>query len=192
MLRFPVFALAYAAFAVLLGLGLSYFAIADGRFFGAYQWGPWIAWPEVGSPTPDPYTRAYLARSSSLQLGRGEGIQFIATHDSDGQFLTGECSYLITGSTPVASFWTLRATDQNGANIARPDTQASLHSKRLARTNDGIAEIHIGRDLQPGNWLEIQTAERFQLILTFYDASFFAGFGANISALPEIRNEGCQ
>lgn len=177
--------------ALLLGFGLSYFALTDGRFFGAYQWSSWFARPEVGAPDPDPYTKAYLARSGTLQLGRGEGVQFIATHDSNGQALTRNCTYRVAGETPVATFWTLRATTSNGANVAHESGAQSMHSNRLSRANDGLAIIYVGKQLMPGNWLELAGDGSFQLTLTFYDASVFAGFGTTVNALPIITNEGC-
>jgi len=178
--------------ALLVGFGLSYFALVDGRFFGAYRWGAWAARPEVGATAPDPYTRAYLARTGTLQLGRGEGVQFIATEDSDGQALTRACTYRVAGSTPVAAFWTLRATTPDGINIAREGTPQSMHSNRLARSNSGVAAIHVGTPLAAGNWLELDAGTgHFQLVLTFYDASFLAGFGASVTALPAVIKEDC-
>lgn len=190
-MRFISYLALMAAIALIVGFGLSYFALTDGRFFGAYQWSSWITRPEVGSPTPDPYTRAYLARNPALQLGRGEGIQFTATHDDSGERLIRSCDYSFTGETPVAAFWTLRAVGQEGANIAASGMPRAMNSKRLARAQDGSVTIHIGKTLAPGNWLAIDGEGDFQLVLTFYDASFFAGFGSTVTVLPEIIREAC-
>lgn len=174
-----------------VGFGLSYFALVDGRLFGAYTWGSWVAWPEVGSPTPAPYTKAYVARNGALQLGRGEGIQFIATRDNEGQSLLRNCAYRLAGETPVATFWTLRAETSAGVNIAAAGSPLSVNSNRLSRLNNGIAVIHVSKQLAPENWLEITGEGKFELVLTFYDASVFAGFGSSVVALPVIINEGC-
>ncbi len=180
------------AIALVVGFGLSYFSLVDGRFFGAYRWGAWVARPEVGSPAPDPYTRAYLARTGTLQLGRGEGVQFIAVQDSEGQPLMRNCAYRVSGDTPVAAFWTLRATTPEGINIAQEGMPLSMHSTRLARSNTGVASIHVSSGVSSGNWLQLAPGTgEFQLVLTFYDASFLAGFGANVTALPAVIKEGC-
>ena len=110
-LRFLLNLLAMLAVALVVGFGLTWYALTDGRLFGAYQIGPWTAWPEAGSPAPDPYTRAFLARSGALQLGQSEGLQFVATTDSDGQPLDRNCRYRIDGTTPAATFWTLVPVD---------------------------------------------------------------------------------
>ena len=56
------------AIALGLGFGLSWYALTDGRYFGAAQIGPWAAWPRAGLPSPDPYTRAYLARTGAFPV----------------------------------------------------------------------------------------------------------------------------
>ena len=71
------------AVAIVVGFGLSYYALGDGRLFGALRVGPWLAWPAIGATAPDPYTRAYLARSGVLPLGQGEGVTFTAGSDSE-------------------------------------------------------------------------------------------------------------
>ena len=66
--------------------------------FGAIEIGPWTAWRDVGVPDPDPYTRAYIARTGALQLGASEGLQFVATSDSDNRRLDRDCRYRIDGT----------------------------------------------------------------------------------------------
>lgn len=180
------------AVALAVGFGLSYYALTDGRFFAAYQVGPWAAWPDVGSPSPDPYTRAYLARTGALQLGGTEGLQFVATTDSNGVTLDSSCRYRIEGTTPVASFWTLVPTDPDGTVITRPDGPSAFHSSRLARAEDGSVALFISRSVAPRNWLEIQGEGPFHLALTLYDSSVFAGVGSAVEALPTITREACS
>ena len=177
--------------ALAVGFGLSWFALSDGRLFGAYQVGPWAAWPAAGSPTPDPYTRAHSARTGALQLGQSEGLEFIATSDSDGRPLSRSCTYRVEGTTPVATFWTLVAEDATGANIARPDGEPSMHSARLSRNEDGTATIFVSKRLSPLNWLEITGDGPFSLALTLYDTAAFGGVGSGADTLPSIVREAC-
>ncbi|MBL8593796.1 MAG: hypothetical protein JNK01_14015, partial [Devosia sp.] len=101
-MRFLVHLGAMLLVALVVGFGLSWYALSDGRLFGAIEIGPWSAWRDVGIPAPDPYTRAFIARSGALELGASEGIQFIATTDSDNRRLDRACRYRIDGSTPAA------------------------------------------------------------------------------------------
>ena len=177
--------------ALVIGFGVSWYALTDGRLFGAVQIGPWLAWTRAGSPAPDPYTRAYLARNGVLQLGLGEGMQFIATTDSDGQPLSRACRYRIDGNTPTATFWTLVPTAPDGAMIARADGPPGFQSARIARANDGSAQLYVSKSLAPLNWLEITGDGPFQLLLTLYDTTVFSSAGTGDNSLPSIIREAC-
>lgn len=190
-MRFVLHLIALIAVALGVGFGLSWYALAEGRQFGAFRFGPWASWPQAGSNTPDPYTRAHMAREGTLQLGQSEGLQFIAETDNSSAPLTRNCSYTIRGTTPVATFWTLVALDEAGVNIARPDGPPALHSARIARAPDGSLVLHVSRTLSPQNWLEITGEGPFSLALTFYDTAIFGGFGPSVETLPTIERGVC-
>ena len=174
-----------------VGFGLSWYALTDGRLFGAYQSGPWTAWTQSGAPSPDPYTRAFLTRNGALQLGQAEGLQLVASTDSDGQRLDRACRYRIDGRTPTATFWTLIPVAEDGGSIARADGPPGFHSARIARANDGSLQLYVSRSLSPLNWVEITGDGPFSLVLSLYDTVFFSGVGSNETSLPSIIREGC-
>jgi hypothetical protein len=191
-LRFLFNLVLMLAVALGTGFGLSWYALNDGRLFGAIEIGPWQAWRDVGVPGPDPYTRAYIARSGSLELGASEGIQFIAKSDSDNQRLDRNCRYRIDGSTPPARFWTLvPVAPDTGAPITRPDGPTDFHSARLSRASDGSVELYVSKTLAPQNWLEIAGDGPFDLVLSLYETSSFTGSSANVTTLPSIIREAC-
>lgn len=175
-----------------VGFGLSYVALEKGRLFGTLSVGPWMAWTEVGSPQPDPYTRAYLSRNGALELARAEGIRFVAKQDSGGQDLLANCTYRIDGTTPETSLWTLAAIQASGASITRPQTPMALRSDHLNYEPDGSFALHVGPHLSHKNWLETSSTNAFELVLTLYDSSVFAGFSSLSDALPSIFVEHCQ
>lgn len=190
-MRYVFHLCAMIAVALAVGFGLSFVALNDGRLVGSYRFGPWAAWPAAGSPSPDPYTRAHIARDGALQLGQSEGLTFTAATDSDGRPLDRNCRYRIDGTTPVTSFWTLVPETADGTPIARPGTPAGFNSARIARANDGSAQLYVSRNLAPYNWVEITGSGPFNLVLTLYDLQTFAGFGAGVETLPSIILEGC-
>lgn len=190
-MRFLLNLLLMLVVALVTGFGLSWYALSDGRFFGAYQSGPWTTWLRAGVPDPDPYTRAYLARQSGLQLGLSEGIQFIATTDSDGHVLNRDCRYKVDGNTPTATFWTLAPTSPDGAPISEPSGPPDLVSSRVARANDGSVQIYISKRLAPLNWIGISGNGPFVLALTLYDTTLFSGISSNQTTLPSIIREAC-
>ena len=178
--------------ALLVGFGLSYYALSDGLMFGAIQIGPWQAWRDVGAPNPDPYTRAFIARSGALELGTTEGIQFVASTDSDNRKLDRDCRYRIDGKTPAARFWTLvpvSATD--GTPIARADGPLNFQSTRLSRAGDGSAALYVSKTIAPDNWIEITGDGAFSLVLSLYDTSSLSGVGSEPASLPAIIREAC-
>lgn len=178
--------------ALALGFGLSWYALTDGKLFGTVEIGPWTAWRDVGRPAPDPYTRAFIVRSGGLELGASEGLQFIATTDSDGRALTRDCSYLVSGNTPTARFWTLVAVaPDTGALLARPDGPPAMVSTRLARSADGGIEIYVGKQLRPLNWYELSGNGPYSLMLTLYDSSSPTGATPGSFVLPSIERERC-
>ena len=190
-MRFVLRLLMSIAVALTVGFGLSYYALTDGRFFGATQIGPWSTWPDVCSPNPNPYTRAHITREAALQLGRSEGLQFIAATDSAGNALDLACSYRIDGRVPVSSFWTLYAIDEDGYNLAAPDTDRAIRSSEIVRTNNGAIRLHVGQHLRPSNWLELSGYGPFRLVMTLYDTTALSGFNANGMTMPTITMEGC-
>lgn len=175
-----------------VGFGLSYYALTDGRLFGAVQVGAWTAWPDSGAPTPNPYTRGHIVRESAFQLGRSEGLQFVATADDGGDALDRACTYIVEGRVPVSAFWTLAAVDDAWTGVAAPDTDGALRSSQVIRENDGSFIIHVGTQLRSGNWMELAGAGPFSLVLTLYDTTALSGFNAADMHMPALRREACR
>lgn len=177
--------------ALAVGFGASYYALTDGRFFGTLSVGPWAGWPQIGIQDPDPYTRAYLARSGLLQLGQSEGIRLVANRDSDDMPLERACTYRVTGGTPGATFWTLVATTPDNTIVATSEDLTYLHSERVVYDSEGTVTLHVGPHLAPGNWLPTSGTGPFQLVMTFYDPAGVPGGGAALDTMPEIERRDC-
>lgn len=188
-MRFVLRLLMSIAVALSVGFGLSYYALTDGRFFGAVSLGPWTAWPDIGSPAPNPYTSGHITRDAALQLGRSEGLQFVASSDSDGAPLDLACSYRVEGRVPVSTFWTLVAVDADWVNLAAPGTDAALRSSEVVRLPNGALRVHVGTRLRPATWLELAGSGPFSLVLTLYDTTALSSFAS--TAMPSILKEDC-
>ena len=191
-MRFLIHQLLFFGIALGVGFGLSYLALEKGQLFSTLRVGPWVAWSEVGSPQPDPYTRAHISRDAALELARAEGIRFVATQDSAGQNLLAQCTYRVDGTTPESSLWTLVAIAQDGSFATKPNAPLALRSDHLIYEGDGSFEIHIGPDLSHKNWLETSSTGALKLALTLYDSSVFSGFTSAANSLPSIFLEGCR
>lgn len=190
-MRFVLLLLTAIAVALATGFGLSYYALTDGRLFGASQIGPWVSWPDLGTASPNPYSRGHLTREAALQLGRAEGLKFVATTDSAGEALDLACTYTLEGHVPVSTFWTLVAVNGEGINLATPGGELALRSSEIVRANSGAMIVHVGRSLAPGNWLELAGDGAFSLQLTLYDTTAFSGFSSDNDTMPAITRGAC-
>lgn len=160
---------------------------------GAVTIGEWTAFPSIGTPDADPYSKARVARDGLLALGRAEGLSFSAQRDSAGDALRRECSYRIEGAVPSARFWTLYAADATGNVVPAGERRAgALHSYQLLRLVDNSVSIAAGAHPAPGNWLALSGAGPMTLVLTFFDTPIASSTGASDIQLPSIVKVGCD
>lgn len=175
------------------GAGSVLYALNHSASFGAIRVGPWVAFPDVGTPDADPYMQARYAREGSLALGRAEGVEFRASMDSQDQPLSIQCRYAVEGETPPARFWTLYATDENQVSLKgigeRAAATSSLAILREAETTRFVVEV--GAEPASGNWLPVSGTGSMQLVLTLYDTPL-ANRSASDTNLPAIRRISCD
>ena len=189
---------AFVTFVVLcisiVGGGASvWYTLKANESVGAVTIGEWTAFPSIGTPDADPYSKARVAREGLLALGRAEGLSFSANRDSGGGVLLRECAYRIEGPVPSARFWTLYAADPSGAVIRAGERRSSaLHSNQLVRGVDNSVSIAAGAHPSPGNWLALSGAGPMTLVLTFFDTPIASSTGASDIVLPSIVKAGCD
>lgn len=189
---------AFLTFVVLcisiVGGGASvWYTLKANESVGAVTIGEWTAFPSIGTPDADPYSKARVSREGLLALGRAEGLSFSAGRDSAGDALRRECSYRIEGAVPSARFWTLYAADAAG-NVVRGGERRSgaLHSYQLLHLADNSVSIEAGAHPAPGNWLALSGAGPMTLVLTFFDTPIASSTGAADVTLPSIVKVGCD
>ena len=169
-MRFVFNLLAMMAVALAVGFGLSYYALTDGRLFGAYEVGPWAAWPRCRlAVARSLYPR--LSRAHRLAAARRQRGPAVRRHapTATASPLDRACRYRIEGTTPVASFWTLVPTDTDGTDIARPDGPPAFHSSRIARAEDGSMILYVSRSICAAELARDLRRRPFELVLTLYD-----------------------
>jgi len=160
---------------------------------GAVTIGDWTAFPDLGTPDTDPYSKARVAREGILTLGRAEGLAFVAEHDSAGAELRRGCSYAVEGTVPPARFWTIYAADDKMNVITGQKERApALHSYELLRQQDNSVSISVGRHPAPGNWLAVEGSGKMFLVLTLYDTTIASSTGVADLQLPRITKAGCD
>ncbi|QPC88658.1 DUF1214 domain-containing protein [Mesorhizobium sp. NBSH29] len=180
------------AIAVGGGAASVWYALKAPEGFGALRAGPWTAFPDLGTPQAEPYSKARTARDGILTLGRAEGLSFTAQTDSAGAPLDLRCIYQITGDTPAARFWTLYAANAALTPLASGHQRpAALHSMQLLRQPDNSMVITAGRPAAPGNWLPVTGTGPFALVLTLYDTPAASSAETRETDLPRIERGFC-
>lgn len=193
MLKNSLLILFALAIAIGGGGGSVWYVLKAQDGVGAIRIGQWSAFPEIGTPDADPYSKARVARDGVLALGQTEGLSFVAERDSGGEEIRRECSYAIEGEFPTARFWTLYAAN-DGLDLihAQKPRPAALQSYRILRQADNSALISVSSHPSPGNWLPIQGSGRMNFVLTFYDTPIASSTGLSDIVMPQILKVGCD
>jgi hypothetical protein len=191
-LRFLISVALTALIAAAIGVATAWYAVAHGDRLTMVTSGPWTASPDAGAPDANPYAIAHLSLAPELPLGPGEGIAYTAATDSSGAPLVGRCTYALSGETPAARVWTLAAYDAAGNPMPNAAGRAGLTSRDLLRRADGTFVILLARDVQPENWLPVETDGAFSLVLRAYDTPVTANGQALIEALPALERQACR
>jgi hypothetical protein len=193
MLKNVFLTLLALAIAIGGGGGSVWYMLEAQEGVGAIRIGMWTAFPDIGTPEADPYSKARVAREGVLALGRAEGLAFVAKQDSGGEQLRRECSYSIEGGFPTARFWTLYAADDSLDVIATGKPRpAALQSYEILRQPDNSAIISVSNHPSPGNWLPVQGSGTMYFVLTFYDTPIASSTGLSDVVLPQILKAGCN
>ncbi|QPC94034.1 DUF1214 domain-containing protein [Mesorhizobium sp. INR15] len=193
MLKNAFLMLVTLALAIGGGGGSVWYALKIQDGVGAIRIGQWTAFPDIGTPAADPYSKARVAREGVLALGRAEGLSFVAERDSAGEQLKRECAYKIVGGFPTARFWTLYAADQSlGVIQTTKPRLAALQSYQVLRQPDNSVIISVSKRPSPGNWLLSDGFGRMYFVLTFYDTPIASSTGLSDVTLPLITKVGCD
>jgi hypothetical protein len=110
--------------AAVVGLGMTWLTLTHGVAFGALTIGAWTAWPKSGSVDIDPYARAIVSRTGQLPVGTGDGVAFYARRDDAGNPFDGRCTFVVSGLTPAARYWTVTLYDTEGRPSASRTTKS--------------------------------------------------------------------
>ncbi len=160
--------------------------------FGAIRLGAWEAFPQAQTADADPYAKAHRANGGRLLYGTAEGLSFTASVDQTGQRLSGRCTYLLSGQTPVARAWTLfAATVKGAAPLTGQDLPVALNSRTVLRDATGAFIITLSPDASAGNWLAVPRDGSFYLTLTLLDTPTAGSSGLIDLAMPRIDRIGC-
>jgi hypothetical protein len=179
--------------AAAIGLGATWLTLTRGVAFGSLTIGAWTAWPKSGSVDIDPYARATIARTGELPIGAGDGVAFYAHTDDSGNPFDGRCTYVVSGMTPAARYWTLTLYDPQGRPVANTVDRHGFTSAEIVREADGHFVINVGPRARPGNWLPSGGGERFVMVWRLYDTPIgVASLTTKEGPMPAVVRKSCS
>lgn len=192
-MRLVLGALIAFALAAALGLGATWWTVANGLPASGLVIGAWKAEPDAGTLAADPYEVASTARTGEAPLAYGDGLAFTATADDDGRPLDASCDYELEGDLPSARLWTLAAFDPRGRRFAAGAGDVTFTSTSATRIVGAKPKIALSRGARPGNWAPIVGEGRFVLRLSLYETIIGTPLErANPTALFSIRRGACS
>jgi hypothetical protein len=179
--------------AAAVGLGATWLTLTRGVAFGSLTIGAWTAWPKSGSVDIDPYARANIARTGELPTGMGDGVAFYARSDDTKNTFDGRCTFVVSGMTPAARYWTITLYDPEGRLVANAIDRHSFTSDEIVRGGNGNFAITVAPLARPGNWLPTGGIERYVLVWRFYDSPIgVATRTAKEAPMPAIVRKACS
>lgn len=192
-MRLILTALATLAVAATLGLGATWWTVANGLPAAGLRIGVWRAEPDAGSLAADPYEIATTVRSGEAPLAYGDGLAFTASADDAGQPLDAACDYELSGELPPARLWTLAAFRPNGQRLSDSPSDLTLTSADVIRSDSPKLSITLSRRARPGNWAPIEGEGHFVLRLALYETTLGTPLErANPTALFSVRRAACS
>lgn len=181
--------------ACVVGIGSAWFVLQGELKFQKVTIGQWDIWPRAADPTADPYTQAYLARLGRTWMSVTEGLAFFSNKDSNGDLYAGNCDYKLSGVIPRGRLWTLSYLEvtrsRTGSDVPFNNPSYITSDDVIWREND-LLEINISKTAQPGNWLPLQSENRFTIVLRIYDTPLTSGALDAAIKTPVIERIRCS
>lgn len=151
--------------------------------------GPWMTNPDIGSEQANPYIRAYVALHGLFALNREEAIYFTAATDNEGEKLTTNCSYTVSGKKLDARWWTITAYGRDDFLIDNSEDKYALSMSELGNQTFSFT---VSRKRADGHWLPLDGKGRFSLTLRLYNPEEAALKSPGTISMPSIRKRSCS
>jgi hypothetical protein len=153
---------------VLLGLGSAWLVLSGTVRGPEESVGAWSDDFVRGGEEAGPSGRSFTPVQGLLALAAEEAVYFVATDDSEGSELRGDCTYRVTGDDLPASWWSLTLYD--GAYLPQNDDgHLSVDATGVERAADGWWSAYLAPSPEGrANWISTNGADRPNLLLRLY------------------------
>lgn len=158
-------------------------AVASVDYFGAAPAGAGSNWQSFD--VSEEAGGAFYANAHYLLGGRfppapGQQQEMTAGRDSDGNLLSADCSYDVTGGEWNHIWWSIATASDTGV---MPKVEAMLTSDSVVFNADGTLKVTVSAGPATGNWMRPPAGRNFVLIFTAAGESGLA----QQEPLPELK-----
>jgi hypothetical protein len=162
-----VLGLAAGAFTALFATGM--FGAGAG-FSDQINVNGWKSDWTIGSTAANPWTRARVARHGLLALTKEEAVYFTKGVDEDGQRLSEDCTYEVSGGDMPGLWWSVTLYDAESYLPLNQDNALSFDKTKAAAAegSNGWSFTVAADGPETGNWVSSQNAGTFDLMLRIY------------------------
>lgn len=143
--------------------------------------------------------RALIALTGLFALRESEVVYFFAGTDDEGEPLSSEHTYVLSGSVPDARYWSYTLYGSDDFLIPNPEKKYSYNAENLQfierdtlnpeleNTQKAAYNITISKDRNTENWLPSGDNEQLGIILRLYNPSPYVYNNLTSIPLPKIK-----
>lgn len=187
-----VLGLAAGAFTALFAAGM--FGAGAG-FSDEINVNGWKSDWTIGSTAANPWTRARVARHGLLALTKEEAVYFTKGVDEDGQRLSEDCTYEVSGSDMPGLWWSVTLYDAESYLPLNQDNALSFDKTKAAAAegSNGWSFTVAADGPETGNWVSSQNAGTFDLMLRIYKPTpELIASPEEVLSAPAIKRLACR
>ncbi len=156
--------------------------------------GPWTTSLLAGGDSAGPYVRAKLAIEALLVMNSQQTVYFSATKDSQGEPLTSQCTYEISGADLPSRWWSVTIYGEDFFLVPNDQQRYSLTKNMLQKSGwDAASNNHwissISSDQEAG--LIAPKKGQFNLLLRLYNPQAEVYETPQSLVLPSINKTEC-
>lgn len=183
--------IAFIVLAILLGVGVGVYRIADFDNSNAvFKNGSWKGSKNLPLGKDNLLT-AQITAFALFALPSSEAIYLVASKDKNQERLTSENDYTLTANVHDirAKYWSITAYGTDLYLIPNEINRYSFNNRSIASDSSGNFTIHLSPTKKQGNWLPTPQKAKFYLVLRIYsgEADFLSSLES--STLPIIKKD---
>ena len=149
--------------------------------------GVWGYFPSMDLAASD-IQRAYIGRIGLLALKESEVMYFVAAQDEDGNPLSSENDYKLSGENFDARYWsyTLYGADHFLIPNQKNQFTFNLENVEYSDSTQTNYDIFISKNEKPGNWLPSGDEKTMSILLRLYNPAERLYQNKDQLSLPKI------